>query len=76
MTEPAIVSISLPICSYGFRSGYAYAYVNGVHKKLHTSESDQLPWDAHALIVRAKFASGEGELIYPPRTKSTLYASN
>lgn len=63
MTEPAIISISLPRCSYGFRTGYAYAYVDGVHKKLHTSESDQLPWDAHLAIVRSQFASGQGDLM-------------
>jgi len=62
-TEPTIVGIILPLSSHGFRTGYAYATVSGMRKKLHTSESDQLPWDAHLVIVRSKFAAGQGDSI-------------
>jgi len=63
VSESDVVGISLPHCAHGFRAGLAYATVNGVLVKIHTSESDQLPYEAHLAIVRAKLAAGEGETV-------------
>ena len=58
-----IENIILPRCSYGFRSGYAFARVNGELKKIHTSEPAESCWVAHEAKIRAKFEAGEGEEI-------------
>jgi hypothetical protein len=58
-----VENITLPRCSYGFRSGYAFAKVNGELRKIHTSEPAESCDIAHEQKIRAKFEAGEGEKI-------------
>jgi uncharacterized protein YoaH (UPF0181 family) len=63
MTTKTIENIILPRCSYGFRSGYAFARVNGELKKIHTSEPSESCHIEHEQKIRSKFEDGEGEEI-------------
>jgi hypothetical protein len=63
---PTVTSITLPMISYGFRSGYARAMVNGRLHRLHTSKSQHVDYDEHMADVRALFEAGKGEPITTP----------
>ena len=58
-----VTELRLTMCSHGFRSGYAYALVEGVLQRLHTSRCDQTDYNEHASEVRALFESGNGEVV-------------
>jgi uncharacterized protein YoaH (UPF0181 family) len=58
-----VENITLPRCSYGFRSGYAFARVNCELRKIHTSEPAESCHIQHEQKIRAKFEAGEGEKI-------------
>ncbi len=60
-TTPEIRDLRLPMCSHGFRSGYARATVDGKPMRLHTSRSDQTSYEEHRLDVLEMFAAGKGE---------------
>lgn len=51
----------MPMCRYGFRSGFATALVDGVPMRLHTSRIDKSCPDEHAREVREMFEQGKGE---------------
>jgi hypothetical protein len=58
-----VTDLRIPICSYGSRSGWATAIVDGVHKRLHMSRSDRSDYSEHKHEIREAFAAGEGETI-------------
>jgi len=57
-----VTDVRLPLCSHGYRSGYAHALVNGQPMRLYTSRSADSSYDEHRLDVTQKFAAGQGEL--------------
>jgi hypothetical protein len=52
--------IKMPAVNCGFRSGFAFARVDGVLKQVWTSEPAQSSFEDHAARVVAKFANGGG----------------
>ena len=61
--QHTVTELRMPICSHGFRSGYATATVDGVRKKLHTSRSDRTDYSEHERDVRDQFANGDGDVV-------------
>ena len=57
-----VENLRLPMCSYGFRSGWARAVVDGVAMKLYTSQSAQTDYNEHYRRVCEQFAAGAGEV--------------
>jgi hypothetical protein len=62
-TKAAVTNLRMPICRYGSRSGWAYALVGGVAKRLHTSRSSLTDYQEHEDDIREMFAAGKGEII-------------
>lgn len=60
-TITIVENIRLPMCSYGFRSGYAWAKVNGQMQRLHTSKPSSSDYGEHLAEVTEQFKAGKGE---------------
>jgi hypothetical protein len=61
-TKFKVTDLQLPTCRYGFRSGWAFATVDGKRMKLHTSRSDRSDYREHYNDVLADFEAGKGEI--------------
>jgi hypothetical protein len=59
--KATVTALTMPMCRYGSRSGFATAVVDGVAKRLHTSRSDRTDYSEHEADVREMFADGKGE---------------
>lgn len=55
-----VMHLRMPLCSNGFRSGYATAVVDGVPKQLYTSRHETTDYFEHETAVREMFEAGKG----------------
>ena len=58
-----VLWVTMPICSHGFRSGYAYAIVDGVKTRLFVSRAANTSYWEHVQDTTTEFATGKGEVV-------------
>ena len=58
-----VENLRMPIVSCSFRSGFAYAKVDGVLQKLHTSQHAETSYELHRQDVESDFESGKGAVV-------------
>ena len=58
-----VTDLELPPVTRGYRTGWAYAVVDGVKRRMYTTRHETAPYDKHAADVRAAFKEGWGSVV-------------